>query len=48
MVNTTFIGLDVHARTVVAAALHVVTGEIVEARMAADTTTVTAWVTRFW
>lgn len=47
MFNTTFIGLDVHARTVTAAALNPDTGEIREACMAADNTSVAAWVAGF-
>ena len=40
----TAVGLDVHARSVRAAALDTVTGEVVEARLAADTALVVGWV----
>lgn len=44
MLNTTFIGLDVHATTVTAAALNAGTGEIRQATMPADNGTVISWV----
>lgn len=44
MLKTTFIGLDVHAKTVTAAALNADTGEIDRATMPADNLTVVAWV----
>lgn len=40
----TAIGLDVHARTVRAAALDTVTGEVVEARLAMDVSGVVRWL----
>lgn len=39
--------MDVHASTVTAAALNVATGEITEASLAADNTTVATWVAGF-
>lgn len=47
MLNTTFIGLDVHAKNVTAAALDAGSAEITETSMAADNATVTAWVEGF-
>lgn len=44
MLKTTFIGLDVHAKTVTAAALNADTGEIDQATMPADNSTVISWV----
>lgn len=44
MFKTTFIGLDVHAKTVTAAALNADTGEIRQATMPADNPTVISWV----
>lgn len=44
MFKTTFIGLDVHAKTVTAAALNADTGEIDQATMPADNPTVISWV----
>lgn len=44
MLKTTFIGLDVHAKTVTAAALNADTGEIDQATMPADNPTVISWV----
>ncbi|WP_266096625.1 hypothetical protein [Brevibacterium limosum] len=40
MLKTTFIGLDVHAKTVTAVALNADTGEIDQATMPADNPTV--------
>lgn len=47
MVERTFVGLDVHAQSVVACALDTVTGEIVRARMDPDPVVVAAWLDRF-
>lgn len=47
MFNTTYIGLDVHARTVRAATLNVSTDEMSEATLAVDDTSVAAWVAGF-
>lgn len=44
MLKTTFIGLDVHAKTVTAAALNADTGEINQTTMPADNSTVISWV----
>lgn len=44
MFKTTFIGLDVHAKTVTAAALNADTGEIRQTTMPADNGTVISWV----
>lgn len=44
MLKTTFIGLDVHAKTVTAAALNADTGEIDQTTMPADNPTVISWV----
>jgi transposase len=44
MLKTTFIGLDVHAKTVTAAALNSDTGEIDQATMSAENPTVISWV----
>lgn len=44
MLKTTFIGLDVHAKTVTAAALNADTGEIDQTTMLADNPTVISWV----
>lgn len=44
MLNTTFIGLGAHARSVRTAALNAVAGEIEKARKAANHTSSTAWV----
>ncbi|WP_166826303.1 IS110 family RNA-guided transposase [Brevibacterium limosum] len=44
MLKTTFIGLDVHAKTVTAAALNADTGEIDQATMPADNPTVISWI----
>ena len=38
------VGLDVHARTTVAAAIDEQTGELVQRRMGADTDEIVAWV----
>lgn len=43
-VERTSIGLDVHARSVVASALDTVTGEVVEARLIPDNEIVTDWI----
>ncbi len=45
-VERTSVGLDVHARSVVASALDTVTGEVVEARLVPDNEIVTEWVRR--
>lgn len=42
----TSVGLDVHARSVVAAALDTVTGEVVEARLSPDVREVVGWLAR--
>lgn len=47
MLKTTFIGLDVHAATVTAAALNAATGEITETKMPAHNDTVATWVAGF-
>lgn len=44
MLKTTFIGLDVHAKTVTAAALNSDTGEIDQTTMPAENPTVISWV----
>lgn len=44
MFKTAFIGLDVHAKTVTAAALNADSGEIREATMPADNDTVISWI----
>lgn len=44
MLKTTFIGLDVHAKTVTAAALNSDTGEIDQTTMPAENLTVISWV----
>lgn len=44
MLKTTFIGLDVHAKSVTAAALNAGTGEIDQATMPADDNTVISWI----
>jgi transposase len=43
-IKRTFIGLDVHARSVVACALDDVTGELNKARLVPDNETVLAWL----
>ncbi|MEY9260352.1 transposase [Brevibacterium epidermidis] len=44
MLKTTFIGLDVHAKTVTAAALNAETGEIDQATMPADNPAIVSWI----
>ena len=43
-IERTSVGLDVHARTTVAAAIDEQTGELVQRRMGADTDEIVAWV----
>jgi hypothetical protein len=43
-IERTFVGLDVHARSVVACALDDVTGELTKARLEPDHETVLAWL----
>lgn len=47
MFEHTFIGLDVHAATIVGHALNIDTGELVRANMPADPAIVLEWVRRF-
>ena len=44
-IERTSVGLDVHARTTVGAAIDERTGELVQRRMGADTDEIVAWVT---
>ena len=43
-IERTFVGLDVHARSVVACGLDEVTGELSRARLVPDHTTILAWL----
>ncbi|MDV2978246.1 UNVERIFIED_CONTAM: transposase [Actinomycetes bacterium ARC8] len=47
MFQSTYIGLDVHAQTVVACALNPATGEIERTKMAMDSGVVLSWIQRF-
>lgn len=47
MFQNTYIGLDVHAQTVVACALNPATGEIERTKMAMDSGVVLSWIQRF-
>lgn len=47
MFQSTYIGLDVHAQTVVACALNPATGEIERAKMAMEPDVVLSWIQRF-
>ena len=44
MFERTFIGLDVHAKTIVACALDTATGEVIRAKMNPDPVAVLAWL----
>ena len=47
MFERTFIGLDVHAKSIDACALDTATGEVFHAKMNADPATVLSWIQKF-
>jgi len=46
MVQRTSVGLDVHARSIVACAIYVVTGEVIETRFGREPDRLLAWLNR--
>lgn len=44
MFQRTFIGLDVHAKTIVACALDTATGEVIRTKMNPDPVAILAWI----